>query len=76
MVNQCKDCRFYDGKNCAVSKAPRASNFSCGVWVSSTASPTVKQCKACRFYDGKNCSAQGGGVRASNFTCGKWAAFK
>jgi len=76
MANQCKDCRFYDGKNCAVLKSQRTSNSTCANWVSHSApSPsTGKQCKACRFYDGRNCSTQG--QRTPTSSCAKWAAYR
>jgi hypothetical protein len=74
MAGQCKDCRFYDGKTCAVLKSARTSNSSCANWVSSTEHSTVKQCKACRFYDGRICSVNG--QRTPNSTCAKWSAFK
>ena len=74
MAGQCKECRFYDGKNCAVHKTARTFNSTCPAWGSSTGPSTVKQCKDCRFYDGRNCSI--GGQRTYNSTCGKWAAYR
>jgi len=73
MAGQCKECRFYDGKNCAVNKSARTYNSTCAAWASSTSS-SPKQCKDCRFYDGKTCSASG--ARPYNSTCAKWAAYR
>jgi len=75
MAGQCKECRFYDGKLCAVTKAARTYNFTCSAWASNTSSSSSKQCKDCKFYDGKNCSA-GSGQRTYNSTCAKWAAYR
>jgi len=74
MAGQCKECRFYDGRNCTVNKSARASNFTCAAWASNTSSSS-KQCKDCRFYNGKICSANNG-ARSYNSTCAKWAAFR
>jgi len=74
MAGQCKDCRFYDGKNCAILKSARTSNSTCAHWVSNTGPSTAKQCKDCRFYDGKICSIHG--QRTPNSTCNKWAAYR
>jgi len=75
MAGQCKECRFYDGKICAVTKSVRTVTSSCSYWVSNTATSTVKQCKACRFFDGKNCSS-GGGARTPTSSCGKWTGYR
>ena len=74
MAGQCKECRFYDGKNCAVTKSARSYNSTCSAWAGNTSSSS-KQCKDCRFYDGKICSANKG-PRSYNSTCGRWAAYR
>jgi hypothetical protein len=74
MNGQCKDCRFFNGKNCAINGGVKTPNSGCGYWVSNSASSTVKQCRACRFYDGKKCSTQG--TKTPNSGCGNWAAYR
>jgi hypothetical protein len=73
MAGQCKDCRFYDGKNCAIH-GQRTHNSTCAHWVSNTGPCTAKQCKDCRFYNGKICSIHG--QRTQNSTCSKWSAYR
>jgi hypothetical protein len=48
---RCKECRFYDGKDCAAAKPARVPNFTCGNWVSYTVPNVgaVRQCKAAGF---------------------------
>jgi hypothetical protein len=77
MAGQCKECRFYDGKNCAVAKAARVPNFTCANRVSYMTPNVgaVKQCKTCGFYDGSNCSSSYE-KRVANFTCANWAAYR
>jgi len=75
MKGVCKDCRFYDGKNCAVRKSATTMYYSCDFWASNISSGT-KKCKDCRFYDGASCIVNYGRRTAPASTCSRWAAFR
>ncbi|MCL2192716.1 MAG: hypothetical protein FWB78_04895 [Treponema sp.] len=75
MNGKCIDCRFYDGKNCAINRTMTTPNYTCAYWASNTSSGTRK-CKDCRFYSGGACAANYGNKVTPLYTCGRFSPFR
>jgi hypothetical protein len=72
----CRECRFFDGSDCAVRNVRTSAGSSCGNFIDNTEGSNDKHCRACRFYDGQICSARKNVKTSPGSSCGNWAAYR
>lgn len=73
MKGKCKDCRFYDGRNCEVWGS-RSPNSTCGSHFASYTRSETTTCKDCRFYDGRRCEIEGS--RSPSSKCSRFSPYR
>jgi len=74
-MGYCRDCRFYEGKDCAVKGNQTQPGSSCASFVDATESPDDEFCKTCRQYDGQECKIKND-KRPPASKCAEWSAFR
>jgi len=72
----CRECRFFDGSNCAVRNVRTSAGGSCSNLINNAEGSDDKHCRACRFYDGQTCANRKNVKTPPGGSCSNWAKFR